>query len=149
MSKDLEALRTIKIKCHPNSNPSPVVDEALKVVEEALQRLESIESSKSSEAFECLKQIEDIIETKMGLGVVNAYRIKIIKQELNESQEQKNVLEIIKELISKNCKIELIDGGTYYQIRIKVMGSDYTFGMSITKQEFDLLKKWMGKDKSE
>lgn len=37
MSKEyLEAFKTIKIKCHPNSNPSPLVDEALDIVEQAL-----------------------------------------------------------------------------------------------------------------
>ena len=60
----------------------------------------------------------------------------------NKLENQGTVLDIIKELISKHCKIELIDGKTYYQIRIKVMGSDYTFGMSITKEEYDLLKRW-------
>lgn len=61
---------------------------------------------------------------------------------VDKVENQGQVLDIIKELISKHCKIELIDGETYYQIRIKVMGSDYTFGMSITKEEYDLLKRW-------
>ena len=55
MSKEyLEALKTIKIKCHPNSNPSPVVDEALEVVEQALQRLEFIDNANPSKALERL-----------------------------------------------------------------------------------------------
>lgn len=36
MNRELEALRIIKIKCRPNSNPSPLVDDALNVVEEAV-----------------------------------------------------------------------------------------------------------------
>lgn len=69
-----------------------------------------------------------------------------IKQALLKAQEQEKVLGIIKELISKYCKVELIDGGTYYQIKIKVMGSDYTFGMSITEEEFELLKRYFLKE---
>ena len=52
MSKEyLEALKTIKIKCHPNSNPNPLVDEALNIVKQALQRLEQIDNANSSEAL--------------------------------------------------------------------------------------------------
>ena len=43
MSKELEALKIIKIKCHPNSNPSPLVDEALNIIEQALQKLDKYE----------------------------------------------------------------------------------------------------------
>ena len=50
-------------------------------------------------------------------------------------------LEIIMDLLGRHCKIELVNGGTYYQIKIKIMGSGYSFGMSITKEEFDTLKE--------
>ncbi len=71
MSKEyLEALKIIKIKCHPNSNPSPVVDEALKVVDESLQRLESIDNAiaickKSNEQkYVYIKETYGIIKEK-------------------------------------------------------------------------------------
>ena len=59
MNKDyLEALKTIKIKCHPNSNPSPLVDEALKVIKQALQRLEAIDNADPSGALESLEKVK-------------------------------------------------------------------------------------------
>ena len=50
--------------------------------------LESIDNANPNEALKCLKLIEDAIETKMGLGVVNAYLINTIKQALLKAQEQ-------------------------------------------------------------
>ena len=41
-----EALKTIKIKCHPNSNPSPLVDNALDIVEKSLKALEIIKGKR-------------------------------------------------------------------------------------------------------
>lgn len=62
-------------------------------LKKALQRLESIDNSKASEALECLKQVEDVIETKIGLGVVNTYIINIIKQALLNAQELETMAE--------------------------------------------------------
>lgn len=42
-SEALEKLKTIKIKCHPNSNPSPLVEEALLIVEQALLKAQEQE----------------------------------------------------------------------------------------------------------
>ena len=42
-SEVLEKLKTIKIKCHPNSNPSPLVDESLVIVEQALLKAQEQE----------------------------------------------------------------------------------------------------------
>lgn len=53
------------------------------------------------------------------------------------------VLDIIMDLLGRHCKIELVNGGTYYQIKIKIMGSGYSFGMSITKEEFETIKEVM------
>lgn len=44
----LEALKTIKIKCHPNSNPSPLIDEALYIIEKSLKALEIIKEKNVS-----------------------------------------------------------------------------------------------------
>ena len=41
-----EALKTIKIKCHPNSNPSPLVDNALDIVEKSIKALEIIKGKR-------------------------------------------------------------------------------------------------------
>ncbi len=69
------------------------------------QRLEAIDNSKPSEAMDSLKQIEDVIETKIGLGVVNTYIINIIKQALQrlETIDNANPNELtLKELVSKH-----------------------------------------------
>ena len=58
MDKEFEALKTIKIKCHPNSNPNPIVDEALEIIESALTELEQIKEANPSEAIKCLNKIE-------------------------------------------------------------------------------------------
>lgn len=114
-----------------------------KQIKDMIQRLESIDNASPSEALKELKELHELAygneETSWKIDEIRMS--SHIKQALLKAQEQEKVLEVIKELISKHCKIELIDGGTYYQIKIKVMGSDYTFGMSITKEEFDLLKK--------
>lgn len=52
MDKELEeALRVIKIKCHPNSNPSPLIDSALDNIEQAL-----ITKSKKELVFDLIKK---------------------------------------------------------------------------------------------
>ena len=61
--------------------------------------------------------------------------------EIETIRKSLKALEIIMDLLGRHCKIELVNGGTYYQIKIKIMGSGYSFGMSITKEEFDLLKE--------
>ena len=136
------------------------VEELLKKIEEKekiirkyellLDRFKILDEQENADSSEALDDIEEIIEELHERKVYGfAKKFARVKHTIMELQEQKNVLEIIKELISKNCKIELIDGGTYYQIRIKVIGSDYTFGMSINEEEFELANRWIGKDKSE
>lgn len=49
--KLLEALKTIKIKCHPKSDSTPLVDEALDVVEQALRK-----GRKEHHALEIIKK---------------------------------------------------------------------------------------------
>ncbi|MBR3208823.1 MAG: hypothetical protein IKF82_01000 [Bacilli bacterium] len=59
MTKELEALKTIKIKCHPNSNPSPIVDEALEIIEQAL-----IKAQKQEKKIAEYKRVLEIIKKK-------------------------------------------------------------------------------------
>lgn len=63
------------------------------VINLILQNLEAIDNANASEALKCLKQIEDVIETKVGLGVVNTYLINIIKQALLNTQELETMVE--------------------------------------------------------
>lgn len=127
------------------------LEEEIDIVNKALQRLEAIDNANPSQALKRLYELESIDlymssaeddDENDFISLDTSYWLKPIEQALIKSQEQEKVPSIIKELISKHCKIELINGGTYYQIKIKVMGSGYTFGMSITEEEFDLLKRW-------
>lgn len=83
--------------------------------------------------------------------IKNIYGCTTILMQEEDAKETKNAFEVIEkslkaldiimDLLGRHCKIELVNGGTYYQIKIKIMGSGYSFGMSITKEEFDLLKE--------
>lgn len=47
-----EALKKINIKCHPNSNPSPMIDEALDIIEKDLEVLEILKETIKNNVFE-------------------------------------------------------------------------------------------------
>jgi len=87
----LEAFKNLKQELYYSPNQIPDIDKWHEIIEEALLRLKEIDQSSPSEALKCLKLIEDTIETKMGLGVVNAYRIKIIEKTLTKAQEQETI----------------------------------------------------------
>lgn len=130
MSKELEMLKIIKIKCHPNSNPNPLVDEALDIVEQALQLLEAIKQSSPSEALESL----EIMRCNLPHYYVKEYNT--VKQELLKAQEQEKVLDIIKE---KNVDI------IYLKDSNTVEEYNSHFGCAVcklTQEEFELLKKY-------
>lgn len=114
MSKEyLEALKTIKIKCHPNSNPSPLVDEALDTVEKALQRLELIDSAVPSKASsEALETLKDML---IGNGIndyINDYvanLILTIRATLLKAQELEVENSKYKELEEEiGCSVDVI-----------------------------------------
>jgi len=79
---------------------------------------------------------------------VDRHEASELNKALINKSKTEQVLGIILELLDKCCKIYLIDGKTYYQIQIKVMHGDYTFGMSITKEEYYLLKEVLSNDSS-
>lgn len=118
-------------------------------IKNMVQRLESTDNANPSEALECLKQIEDVIETKIGLGVVNTYLINIIKQALIKAQEQEKVLEIIFE---KNVNVyyfkdELAFWNLSYEYYINNFSSFHN-GPAIKmldEEEFELLKQYFEK----
>lgn len=141
------------------------VTDYLDTIEAALLELKSIKEAKSSEVMECLKEIEDTIETKIGLGVVNAYRIKIIKQYILKIQEQENAIEILKEY-HKDYSSRLGNLEKYYLEQEKVLNiikniikfgddlnailnfdtyeeySEWSWDYDLAQEDFDLLKKW-------
>ena len=146
MSKELEALKIIKIKCHPNSNPSPTVDEALGVIEQALQRLEAIDNANSNEVMECSLKLYKMVESAgngkgFSLNVAWEYH-NTIKQTLLKAQEQEKVLSIIFE---KEVDIDVLRVASSVEHYNNVQDLK-----KLTQEEFDLLKRYCDKkDKSE
>jgi len=98
-----------------------VPSEICKQIKNMVQRLKAIDNAKSSEALECLKQIEDVIETKIGLGVVNTYIINIIKEALLNAQELETMAEEydlqpaqIREALLVYCMMSSAGYGVYH-----------------------------------
>jgi len=113
------------------------------------------------EALESLKQIEDVIETKIGLGVVNAYLIDIIKQALIKAQEQEKENINLKLLTAK--KDGFFDGNgmwrtdefiiDYDTIRkefcLRSITNAYTLGRTRFYESNYKKTWWLREDKSE
>lgn len=78
-----EALKTIKIKCHPNSNPSPLVDNALDIVEKSIKALEIIKKNFEFGLFETDKYKVYIYSSDDDYSVVK----RISEEEFNILKE--------------------------------------------------------------
>jgi len=158
MSKELEALETIKIKCHPNSNPSPIVDEALEIVEQALQRLEAIENASPSEALKC---VDILKEDGCIITLTQGKALETIRQALLKAQEQENenaklkgqvkyltevgtefqkVLEI---MFEKNVDIIMIRMSETLDKYNRMIYKDNFNRKELTQEEFYLLKRYL------
>jgi hypothetical protein len=96
-------------------------------IEKALQRLESIDNAKLSEALKWLEKYKSTI----------LFNTTIVENALLKTQEQERVLEIVKEKevnlgMLKTCKtVEQYNAGCRIFERNE-----------LTQEEFDLLKKW-------
>ena len=134
------------------------------IIEQALQRLESIDNAKPSEALECLEglathRIEYREPFEFGFSKTMPFKstkeFQIIKYTLLKAQEQekenakyKRVLEIIKE---KNVDIYKIKKFIKLDVP-KVYNLNYynehlwkrKHQKKLTDDEFDLLKRWLG-----
>ena len=149
MSKELEALHTIAFNTQINGLN---FGDELRIIEQALQRLEAIDNANPSEALRELSIIRhleigfDKNGNPLNVGMVDGF--ETIKQALLKAQEQekenaelKKVLSIIKE---KDVNI------WYLTVSTKVKNyKDYnSFLMNdknkrqLTQEEFDLLKRY-------
>lgn len=171
MSKEyLEALETIKNKFIDLFHEDiPDFD----TVEDALNRLESIDNSEPSEALECLKSLD--IQTRfIGILDVPSWEkyLPIIKQALLQAQEQKKEIKELHQLLGKSVsdnanlivdkskkeqawdivKENRIDIEAFYTSFIEDE-SDYdfyerhygTYGTyCLTEEEFETLKRGLG-----
>ena len=86
------------------------------------------------EHFQDIKELEVADGPEITVEDILPYKCERVEKSLK-------ALEIIKELLGKHCKIELVNGGTYYQTTIRIVGKGYSFGMSISKEEFNILKE--------
>ena len=84
-------------------------------------------------------------ENQIGLDKFEE-RYKIIKQALTKSQEQEKVLEI---LFEKNVDIIMIRMSETLDKYNRMIYKENFNRKELTQEEFDLVKKLMGKDKSE
>ena len=130
MSKELEAWNFIKDQMQ-NFTFSHLVDEMVKnvdIIEQALQRLQSIENSNSTKALECLGRIEKYISDRNmyedlklfdGEEESNMYYngLSIIKQALIKAQEDEKKVEALKELIKNHIEFVVEKDRCYFKIK--------------------------------
>ncbi len=142
MSKEyLEALKEL---CE-FVNYCDEANEDVGVIEEALQRLESIDNSNPSEALEDLENMVDTFlvenKNKIEFNKVNNYDCELLeerrkdlesyKQALLKAQEQAKVLEIIKKKNVNITSLKAYDLEEYNMV----------YENKLTQEEFDLLKE--------
>lgn len=158
MSKELEALeklwniarndefgyngRTEK-QCNEFNNK---LLELKNIIEQALQRLKSIDNANPSEALECLEYLY-----RNSIGYINIVRNKdynTIKQFLIKAQEQEKVLEIIKvKRIDMWHLVDLLEQD--YEMYLAFCKSEkYAKDYILTKEEFELLKRWLNENET-
>ena len=140
----------------------------LNIIEKALQRLEAIDNANPSEAWECLEEIILYLNANEPTGkycknienlknrLLKAYEdeeenkrlwndITTVDKQYTDLmldyQEQKKVLEIIKEKgvdvgYLKTCK-------TLEEYNYNCWNDEEDFNKKLTEEEFDLLKRWV------
>lgn len=82
-----EELRAVKIKCHPNANPNPMIDEALDNIEKDLARLE-----KQDKILDILKHIIEVVpNTKYTSGP--KYYIKFRQDVILDDETKEKIKE--------------------------------------------------------
>ena len=140
MSKELEEIKTLRGFNRVELNNDENVNKSLDIIEQALQRLESIDNAEPSEALELLGFMGNfIIPTALGNKHLKDFCDKefaIIKQALLKAQKEHKALEIIKE---KNVDIRWIE--VCDTVKDYNKGRDEHLNYELTKEEFNLLKE--------
>ena len=114
----------------------------LRIIEQALQRLEAIENSNPSEALECWNYIKAIIpEWARKKDEKHPDILEPIKQDLLKAQEQEKVLDVIKnKQVNVRRAIILREN---YQDYIENYGRPFAHcEQLLTEEEFELLKRY-------
>ena len=146
MSKELSTLERFKnIKYAPAFFGIANDEELSKdcdIIEEALQRLEAIDNTTTSEALKAFEDFKDISLEGFVLITPDLQRLNTIKQALLKSQEQKNVLEIIMKRQVNIALLVTVKDVEEYNFYIPYE----EFEKYLTQEEFDLLKRYCEND---
>ncbi len=133
MSKEyLEALENLKqqaIAFEHDKFAIKVANGNYTTLKQALQRLESIDNAKPSEALKWLEKYKLTI----------LFNTTIVENALLKAQEQERVLEIIKE---KNVNFEVLGISNNVNCYNKVIVRYSVCYKELTEEEFDTLKRW-------
>ncbi len=129
MCKELEAIEWLETKCYVESPQDETFDKCINIIKPALQRLETIEKVKPSEALRALDR---------NIVVIREKDYTIIQQALLKAQEQENVLKIIEEkdvdiYILNSCKTV----NEYNSKIVHIVGEI----RELNEKEFELLKE--------
>lgn len=139
MSKELEALE--RMYCSGNLQLNYVLSNKHKqdyeTIEQALQRLESIDNANPSEALEELDSGFEVHTKEYGNMIAyGEEQVDTIKQALLKSQEQEKVLKIVFE---KYVDLNLLDCDDDVGQYNRHFGKD----RQLTQEEFELLKEML------
>lgn len=143
MSKELEAFRDILGILSAVSGCEVDMDsERIKLVNQALQRLEAIDNANPSEALEMFRSVELTLKENRFLnkGSWLIDSLNIIQQALIKAQENEKVLEVIKEK-----GVDIATFNTYQS----VIGYNWSIRFEkhkrkeLTQEEFDALKRFV------
>ena len=143
MNKELDYVDDI-LKNEPMTLNKRMIIESIK---EKIQRLESIDNAKPSEALEVLEIAKKVLTKMFGEKVLieSGVNFDTIEQVLLKAHELEKVLSIIKEKTdfvffgrTKEIKLEQVDG----EGSIHLMNE--TGDTLLPDEEYDLLKRWLG-----
>ena len=153
MSKELEALERL-YKCNDDDYTLGYQQHDYKLLQQALQRLESIDNANPNDALEVLNS-NPVIREEMDYEdyyTINKALLKAQEQEKENARkdnlikyyesiirEHQQILKIIKE--TKNIKVSFYENGSGKHYKLEF---DRTRNQTITEEEFDLLKRWLG-----
>ena len=120
----------------------------VRLLQQSLQRLESIDNANPSEVLRALENlgthgIEYREPFELGFTKSMPFKstkeFKIIKQALIKAQENEKVLEILKKKEIDTFMLMLCDNVEQYNSGLKNKPN-----RQLTQEEFDLLKRWLG-----
>lgn len=145
-----EDLKMIKIKCHPNANPNPMIDEALNNIEKDLERLEEIDNANPSEALGKIVLLACELGTSKDIKFAETRFPKMIltiQQALKKAQKQDKILDILKRASIQDKLFQLCDDGWGGRHIYNLSDYDNSHASDLTPDEYELIKEWLENDK--